>query len=110
MDTALEPCRRSSGSFRAYFNTQADAEAFEADPRNVDYHGDIAHHCHKCLRWPESPELAFSAVHRRAAYEERELMSDRREFLKDALKSAACLAAAKDAERKRREEDGRRST
>jgi len=60
----VSPCRRSSGSFRAYFNTQAAAESFATDPRNVDYHGDIAHLCHKCLRWhlsrPEWLSVSFN--------------------------------------------------
>jgi hypothetical protein len=52
MDTILKPCRRASGSLRAYFNTKEEAEAFAADPANWPvYKGDIAHHCHKCFRW-----------------------------------------------------------
>ena len=46
-----EPCRRSSGNFRAFFSTKEEAEAFAADPAHTDYHGDIAHHCGKCGRW-----------------------------------------------------------
>jgi hypothetical protein len=46
-----EPCRRPSGSYRAYFATKEEAEAFAADPKNTDYHGDIAHRCGKCGRW-----------------------------------------------------------
>jgi hypothetical protein len=46
-----EPCRRPSGGLRAFFSTKEDAEAFAADPANIEYHGDIAHHCPKCLRW-----------------------------------------------------------
>jgi hypothetical protein len=46
-----EPCKRRSGSYRAYFATKEEAEAFAANPANTDYHGDIAHHCPKCLRW-----------------------------------------------------------
>jgi hypothetical protein len=52
MDKFLEPCRRTSGSFRAYFNTKEEAEAFAADPSNWPvYRGDIAHLCHKCWRY-----------------------------------------------------------
>lgn len=51
MDKILEPCRRASGTFRAHFPNKEAAEAFRDDPRNVDYHGDIAHYCHKCFRW-----------------------------------------------------------
>jgi hypothetical protein len=47
-----EPCRRVSGSFRAFFSTQAEAEVFAADPSNWPaYKSDIAHHCGKCGRW-----------------------------------------------------------
>src|SRR5690348_8329553 len=44
MDKVLEPCRRLSGSVRAYFNTKEEAEEFAADPANWPaYKGDIAH-------------------------------------------------------------------
>ena len=46
-----EPCRRRSGSFRAFFSTKDDAETFARDPGNTDYHGDIAHRCGKCGLW-----------------------------------------------------------
>jgi hypothetical protein len=46
-----EPCRRFSGSYRAHFLNKEAAEAFAADPKNTNYHGDIAHHCLKCQRW-----------------------------------------------------------
>ena len=46
-----EPCRRASGKFRAHFPSMEAAEAFAADPKNTDYHGDIAHLCHKCGRF-----------------------------------------------------------
>jgi hypothetical protein len=47
-----EPCRRESGSFRAYFHSRAVAEAFAADPQNHPvYLGDIAHLCEKCGYW-----------------------------------------------------------
>jgi hypothetical protein len=53
MDTSVkhEPCRRPSGSFRAYFNTKEEAETFAQDPANPTYHGDIAHLCAKCGFW-----------------------------------------------------------
>jgi hypothetical protein len=47
-----EPCRRNSGTLRAYFLSREAAEAFAADPANWPvYKGDIAHLCHKCGRW-----------------------------------------------------------
>jgi hypothetical protein len=46
-----EPCKRRSGSYRAYFATKEEAEAFAANPANTNYHGDIAHRCGKCGRW-----------------------------------------------------------
>ena len=65
-----EPCRRQSGSFRAYFYTREEAERFANDPPNwPTYQDDIAHLCGKCglyhLSRPEwlEPEL----THRDAA-------------------------------------------
>ena len=46
-----DPCRRPSGSIRAFFSTKEEAEAFAADPENTDYHGDIANRCGRCGRW-----------------------------------------------------------
>lgn len=48
--TALAPpCRRSNGSFRAYFLTKDAAERFALDPANHPmYLGDVAHACGKC--------------------------------------------------------------
>jgi hypothetical protein len=43
-----EPCRRQSGSFRAYFSTREDAEAFAAVPANPAYHGDLPALCVFC--------------------------------------------------------------
>ncbi len=67
-----EPCRRQSGSFRAYFYTREEAEAFAADPTNwPTYQGDIAHLCTKCGFWhlsrvewlfPEWPTLHENTV------------------------------------------------
>jgi hypothetical protein len=58
------PCRRQSGSFRAYFYTREEAEAFAADPANwPTYRGDIPMLCAVCdfyhLNRPEwlLPEL-----------------------------------------------------
>ena len=51
-------CKRPSASYRAYFRSREEAEAFAADPVNVAYHGDLAHKCLKCGAWhlsrPES--------------------------------------------------------
>ena len=44
-------CKRSNGTYRAHFRAQEDAEAFAADPMNVDYHGDLAHKCFRCGAW-----------------------------------------------------------
>jgi hypothetical protein len=59
-----EPCKRSDGSTRAWFYTRQEAEAFEADPRNFYYCGDIAHLCGKCdlyhLSRPEWLEPKFN--------------------------------------------------
>jgi len=47
-----EPCRRQSGSFRAYFPSREQAEAFATDPVNwPTYLDDIAHQCAKCGYW-----------------------------------------------------------
>jgi hypothetical protein len=48
---AAEPCKRSNGSYRAFFETKEAAEAFAADPANTAYHGDLAHHCRLCGHW-----------------------------------------------------------
>ncbi len=42
------PCKRPSGTTRAYFESIEQAEAFAADPENPAYHGDVAHLCLKC--------------------------------------------------------------
>jgi hypothetical protein len=47
-DKILGPCRRSTGTFRAYFDSQAEAVAYAADPRNVDYHEDVPVFCGRC--------------------------------------------------------------
>lgn len=44
-------CKRIDGTLRAWFHTRAEAEAFEADPANVNYHGDVAHLCQHCGYW-----------------------------------------------------------
>src|SRR5260370_42017941 len=44
-----EPCRRQSGSFRAYFYTREEAERFANDPANHPvYLGDVAHLWGRC--------------------------------------------------------------
>ncbi len=49
---AYEPCRRQSGSFRAYFYAREEAEVFAADPANwPTYQGDVAHECRMCGFW-----------------------------------------------------------
>ena len=40
-------CKRANGTLRAYFSSEAEAVAFEADPTNIAYHGDVAHLCDK---------------------------------------------------------------
>jgi hypothetical protein len=46
------PCKRSNGTFRAFFSTQEKAIAFANEPANWPvYRGDIAHLCHKCGYW-----------------------------------------------------------
>ena len=44
-------CKRQNGTERRWFRTRQEAEAFEQDPVNVDYHGDIAELCEKCGLW-----------------------------------------------------------
>lgn len=46
-----EPCQRRTGSFRAFFSTKEEAEAFATAPGNTAYHSDIAHRCGKCGYW-----------------------------------------------------------
>ena len=36
-----EPCKRASGTPRAFFDTQQEAIAFAADPANAAYHDDV---------------------------------------------------------------------
>lgn len=43
-----EPCKRASGSYRAYFETQEEAIAFATDPGNPCYHGDVTVFCGRC--------------------------------------------------------------
>ena len=44
-------CRRMDGTLRAWFLSQKEAEAFEADSAHPNYHGDIAHECQHCGYW-----------------------------------------------------------
>jgi len=46
-----EPCKRSTGSYRAHFQTRDEAERFGRNPQNPAYHGDIAHKCRSCGWW-----------------------------------------------------------
>ena len=44
-----QPCRRPSGTVRAYFSTREEADAFAHDPANhPTYAGDIAASCARC--------------------------------------------------------------
>ena len=45
---ATEPCKRSTGNYRAFFETKEAAEAFAKSPENKAYHGNIAHRCLRC--------------------------------------------------------------
>jgi hypothetical protein len=46
------PCRRSTGTLRAYFDTQEAAERFASDPRNWPaYQDDVARLCKACGYW-----------------------------------------------------------
>jgi hypothetical protein len=38
-------CRRSNGSFRAWFLSYGAARLFAADPANVAYHNDVPQMC-----------------------------------------------------------------
>jgi hypothetical protein len=38
-------CLRNDGSERKWFRSEKAAEAFERDPANTIYHGDVAHLC-----------------------------------------------------------------
>jgi hypothetical protein len=62
----MEPCRRSSGSYRAHFPNKEAAEAFAKDPANPAYYGDVAHLCHKCQRWHLSRPEWLVPDHQRA--------------------------------------------
>ena len=47
-----EPCKRTTGSYRAYFSSKEEAKSvLLRTPRNTAYHGDIAHLCGKCGYW-----------------------------------------------------------
>lgn len=60
-------CRRPNRTLRAWFATKEEAEAFEADPRNVAYHGDVQVLCIKigCDEWhlsqPHWPDAVAAA-------------------------------------------------
>ncbi len=63
-------CRRSNGTPRAWFATKEEALAFEADARNVAYHGDVPVLCMKrgCDGWhlskPHWPDAVEQASRR----------------------------------------------
>jgi hypothetical protein len=44
-------CLRESGTPRASFETQEDAEAFRDDPKNTQYHQDVCVFCIRCERY-----------------------------------------------------------
>jgi hypothetical protein len=60
-------CRRPNGTLRAWFATREEAEAFEADPQNVAYHGDVVVLCMKIgcdgyhLSRPDWPDAVAAA-------------------------------------------------
>jgi hypothetical protein len=58
-------CLRSDGTERKWFNTEEEAVAFERDPANPCYHGDIAHLCELCRRWHLSKIEWLVAAHNR---------------------------------------------
>lgn len=59
-----ERCRRSTGTERAWFSTREEAVRFAQDPKNVHYHGDVAHLCQNCgvyhLSHPSCLELQLT--------------------------------------------------
>jgi hypothetical protein len=73
-----QPCVRSDGkSLRAYFSSMAQAEAFRDDPRNVAYHGDVAHLCGKRESWHLSkPEWLEPPLELRLTHMDAQLLSD----------------------------------
>ena len=44
-------CLRADGTPRKWFNSKAEAEAFERDPANPSYRGDVPHLCDYCHCW-----------------------------------------------------------
>ena len=46
-----DPCRRSSGSYRAHFPDRESAESYAKDPANPAYHGDVVTPLPQCQRW-----------------------------------------------------------
>jgi hypothetical protein len=47
----VEPCKRASGTPRAFFETQEQAVAFAADPANTAYHHDVVVFCGRCGKY-----------------------------------------------------------
>jgi hypothetical protein len=66
-ELAAKRCRRQNGTLRAWFATRADAVAFEANPLNSAYHGDLPVLCLKpgCGGWhlshPHWPDAQAAA-------------------------------------------------
>jgi hypothetical protein len=60
-------CRRSDGTFRAWFATAPEAVAFAENPANTSYQGDVAVHCSRpgCNGWhlsqPHWPDAQAAA-------------------------------------------------
>jgi hypothetical protein len=46
-----EPCKRSTGTPRAFFDTKEEALAFAADPDNPAYQEDVVVFCGRCGRF-----------------------------------------------------------
>jgi hypothetical protein len=53
----IEPCKRASGTPRAFFDTQREAIAFAADPANAAYHDDVVVFCGRCGKFHLSHSL-----------------------------------------------------
>ena len=44
----IETCKRSTGTPRMFFETQAEAIAYQNDPVNEAYHDDVVVFCGRC--------------------------------------------------------------
>ena len=60
----IETCKRSTGTPRMFFETQAEAIAYQNDPVNEAYHDDVVVFCGRCGKFHLiAPDLAgVSAV------------------------------------------------